>query len=55
MDTDANKTAPTFDEIVAEAERMWAVTYPKRNPDTYTAIHQQARLFGAARRALLAR
>jgi len=45
---------PTFDEIIAEAERMWRVRYPNRNDSTYTALRQTAALFSAARRSLAA-
>lgn len=40
--------------IQNEAERMWAAAYPKRNPNTLTAVRQVAALFPAAARALMA-
>ena len=45
---------PNAPAIFARAEAIWAARYPKRNPNTYTAIMATSRLFGEATRQLKA-
>ena len=44
-----------FDVLLEEAERLWRLDWPNRNPGTYTAMKQIATYFPAARRNLAPR